>query len=83
MQSRCKFQRNTNHCKTLGPGPGPAQAQALFNTSQHHEGEEMASGWDTKMTNAADTSTEMTGIAAHLVRDKEAGSSWEEQKKHT
>lgn len=57
----------------LGPGPGLAPVQGLFNTSQHPQGEEMVSGCDSKMTNAADASTEMTGTAAHLVRDKEAG----------
>lgn len=53
-----------------------AQAyQAMFNASQHPQGEERVSGHDSKMINVVATSTETTGTAAQLVRDDEAGPS--------
>lgn len=61
----------------LGSGPGlPSHVQLLAPSRGRNY------LWmDSKMTNAADTSTEMTGTAAHLVRGEEAGPSREEELK--
>lgn len=51
----------------LGSGPGLPSHVQLSAPSRGRNYLWM----DSKMTNAADTSTEMTGTAAHLVRDEE------------